>query len=55
MDYASVVQAACDIFFMFYNKFMDKICYQQQLFDYLIKLDNLIYVSPMKYSNYKYI
>lgn len=42
LDYSSVVLSACDIFFMIYNKMMDKICYNPNLIDYIQELDNLI-------------
>lgn len=42
LDFASVIGNSCDIFFMIYNKFIDKICYQPHLWDYLIKLDKHI-------------
>ena len=31
LDYASTVNSACDIFFMIYNKMMDKVCYISNL------------------------
>ena len=41
-DYPSIVITACDIFFMLYNKLMDKICYNYKLTMYIKKLDGLI-------------
>lgn len=42
LDYASVITLVCDIFFMLYNKMMDKICYNPNLNEYLQKLDQYI-------------
>ena len=38
-DYPSIVITACDIFFLLYNKMMDKICYNPNLIMYIEKLD----------------
>ena len=42
LDYASTVYSACDIFFMLYNKMMDKICYISNLLPYIYELDRYI-------------
>ena len=42
IDYPSLVLNACDIFFMLYNKMMDKICYNPYLYTYIELLDNYI-------------
>ena len=43
LDYPSTVHSACDIFFMLYNKMMDKICYNLNLISYINDLDRYIY------------
>ena len=43
LDYPSTVFSACDVFFMLYNKMMDKICYNLNLFSYIIDLDKYIF------------
>ena len=45
LDYAEVAIILCDIIFMIYNKFSDKICYQQQMLEYINKLNNQIKVE----------
>lgn len=47
-DYPSIVITACDIFFMLYNKLMDKICYNYKLTMYIEKLDRLIVENFIK-------
>ena len=42
LDYASTVNSACDIFFMIYNKMMDKVCYISNLIPYIYELDRYI-------------
>jgi hypothetical protein len=42
LDYASTVNSACDIFFMIYNKMMDKVCYISNLLPYIYELDRYI-------------
>ena len=42
LDYASTVNSACDIFFMIYNKMMDKICYVSNLLPFIYELDKHI-------------
>ena len=42
LDYASTINSACDIFFMIYNKMMDKICYVSNLLPYIYELDRYI-------------
>ena len=42
LDYASTVHSACDIFFMIYNKMMDKVCYISNLLPYIYELDRYI-------------
>ena len=42
LDYASTVNSACDIFFMIYNKMMDKVCYISNLLSYIYELDRYI-------------
>ncbi len=42
IDYPSLVLNACDIFFMLYNKMMDKICYNPNLISYIYELDKYI-------------
>ena len=42
LDYASTVNSACDIFFMIYNKMMDKICYVSNLLPFIYELDRYI-------------
>jgi len=49
LDYASTVNSACDIFFMIYNKMMDKICYVSNLLPYIYELDRYIvkeFIAP---------
>ena len=51
LDYASTVNSACDIFFMLYNKMMDKICYNSNLLPYITELDRYIvkeFIVPCK-------
>ena len=51
LDYASTVNSACDIFFMLYNKMMDKICYTSNLLPYIRELDNYVlkeFIIPCK-------
>ena len=43
LDYPSTVYSACDIFFMLYNKMMDKVCYNTNLLKYISELDKYIY------------
>lgn len=43
LDYSSVVLSSCDIFFMIYNKMMDKICYNPNLLSYIEELDSYIF------------
>ena len=45
MDYTEVIFNLCDLFFILYNKLADKGCYQQNLMDYLFKLDEYINVN----------
>jgi hypothetical protein len=42
LDYPSIVHSACDVFFMLYNKMMDKICYNPNLISYINELDKYI-------------
>ena len=42
LDYASTVNSACDIFFMIYNKMMDKTCYVSNLLPSIYELDRYI-------------
>ena len=42
LDYPSTVHSACDVFFMLYNKMMDKICYNPNLIPYINELDKYI-------------
>ena len=42
LDYPSAVYSACDIFYMLYNKMMDKICYNPNLLPYIEELDGNI-------------
>ena len=35
LDYPSTVYSACDIFFMLYNKMMDKVCYNTNILQYI--------------------
>ena len=42
LDYPSTVYSACDVFFMLYNKMMDKICYNTNLLSYITELDKYI-------------
>ena len=42
LDYPSTVYSACDVFFMLYNKMMDKICYNTNLLSYIGELDKYI-------------
>ena len=42
LDYPSTVHSACDVFFMLYNKMMDKICYNPNLISYIYELDKYI-------------
>ena len=42
LDYASTVNSACDVFFMIYNKMMDKVCYISNLLPYIYELDRYI-------------
>ena len=42
LDYPSTVCSACDVFFMLYNKMMDKICYNTNLLSYIGELDKYI-------------
>jgi hypothetical protein len=44
MDYTEVIYNLCDVFFIIYNKLADKGCYQQNLMEYLLKLDDYINV-----------
>ena len=49
LDYASTVNSACDIFFMIYNKMMDKICYVSNLLPSIYELDRYIvkeFIAP---------
>ena len=49
LDYPSTVYSACDVFFMLYNKMMDKICYNSNIFSYIAELDKYIsnyFISP---------
>ena len=49
LDYPSTVYSACDIFFMIYNKMMDKICYNSNLIPYIKTLDKYIiayFINP---------
>jgi hypothetical protein len=41
-DYPNIIITACDIFFLLYNKMMDKICYNPNLIIYIEKLDQEI-------------
>ena len=41
-DYPNIIITACDIFFLLYNKMMDKICYNPNLIMYIEKLDQEI-------------
>ena len=43
LDYPSTVYSACDIFFMLYNKMMDKVCYNTNILQYISELDKYIY------------
>lgn len=43
LDYPSIVYSACDIFFILYNKMMDKACYNSNLLFYIEELDKYIY------------
>lgn len=43
LDYPSTVYSACDVFFMLYNKMMDKICYNLNLLSYINDLDKYIF------------
>ena len=42
LDWACIVNSACDIVFMLYNKMMDKICYNQYLLQFIKKVDEYI-------------
>ena len=44
LDYPSTVFSACDVFFMLYNKMMDKICYNINLVSYITELDKYIFI-----------
>ena len=49
LDYPSTVFSACDIFYMIYNKMMDKICYNPNLLSYIYDLDKYIityFINP---------
>ena len=49
LDYPSTVYSACDVFFMLYNKMMDKICYNTKLLSYISNLDKYIvhyFINP---------
>lgn len=43
LDYPSTVFSACDVFFMIYNKMMDKMCYNMNLLSFIFELDKYIY------------
>jgi hypothetical protein len=43
LDYPSTVYSACDIFFMLYNKMMDKVCYNTNILQYISELDKYIF------------
>lgn len=43
LNYPEIVLSSCDIFFMLYNKMMDKICYNPNLISYIEKLDKYIF------------
>jgi len=43
LDYPSTVYSACDIFFMLYNKMMDKVCYNTNILEYISELDKYIF------------
>ena len=42
LDYASTVNSTCDIFFMIYNKMMDKTCYVSNLLPYIYEFDRYV-------------
>ena len=49
LDYSSTVYTACDVFFMLYNKMLDKICYNSNLLPYIAELDKYIssyFINP---------
>ena len=48
LDYSKLIRAACDIFFMIYNKMMDKVCYNPNFLEYIEKLDKCIAVRFIK-------
>ena len=53
LDYPSTIFSACDIFFMLYNKMMDKICYNPNLIPFISQLDYQIaneFILPCAYD-----
>ena len=53
LDYPSTIFSACDIFFMLYNKMVDKICYNPNLIPFISQLDYYIvneFILPCAYD-----
>jgi hypothetical protein len=53
LDYPSTIFSACDIFFMLYNKMVDKICYNPNLIPFISQLDYHIvneFILPCAYD-----